>query len=299
MKFALRDDDLNYFFRPLDIENNYKEIWDICPVSMSVVPFIKGNWPKYIIEAAEKGPGNFSQEEIEIIINDNKVYPIGDNSELVDFICEKIKENKIHLTFHSIHHRNEDNIIPHFKRNYGIGAEFYTSRDLSEPLADAIKYVENTFNQPIKVFTPPQNLLNLNGIKAIRKNNLAICGGFPRLKNLSTLKLFGLTNYLNYVFFKFKHNFKAYPFVITNEEYKIVGHHSLQPGSNIEELYLAFENNYKLNGSFVVSTHSYGFNVKMKNSNKTMGETLKEFILFVSKKSNIQFVKLNQIFEEQ
>jgi hypothetical protein len=48
MKFAIRDDDLNYFFNPEVIENNYRDIWDICSISMSVVPFIKGNRPYWL-----------------------------------------------------------------------------------------------------------------------------------------------------------------------------------------------------------------------------------------------------------
>jgi len=297
MKLAIRDDDLNFFFNPEEIENNYKDIWDICPISMSVIPFIKGNWPQYVKDAKEKGPGNLSQKDIIKILADNCVYPIGDNIELVDFIRKKIQENKVYLTFHAIHHRNEDNIIPHFSNNFGIGAEFYTSRDLTKPLSSAIKYIEKTFNQPIKVFTPPQNLLNSNGIKAIMNNHLAICCDFPRIKDISTLKLFGLTNYLKYAFFKIKHNFISYPFVISNNSYKIIGHHRLQPGSNIEELYSAFKNNYNQNGLFVVSTHSNGFNYKMENYDKTMGDTLKEFIFHTTKYPNIQFVTLNQIFK--
>ena len=51
MLFAIRDDDLNYFYNPNDIERWYHGIWDKCPISMSVVPFIKGNWPKLVAEA--------------------------------------------------------------------------------------------------------------------------------------------------------------------------------------------------------------------------------------------------------
>ena len=58
MKFALRDDDLNFFFNVSDIEKWYKNIWNICPVSMSAIPFVKGNW-KINTNLLEKlGPNN-------------------------------------------------------------------------------------------------------------------------------------------------------------------------------------------------------------------------------------------------
>jgi hypothetical protein len=300
MKFAIRDDDLNYFFQPNQIESNYKDIWDICPVSMSVVPFIKGDWKKQISDFEISGPGIIKDHVLKSIHDDSIINPIGKNIDLVKFVNNQIKKNRIYLTIHAIHHRNEDLIVPQFKSNYGIGAEFYTSRDLYEPLKAAIKYLETTFDQVIKVFTPPQNLLNLNGINSVTKNSLAICGNFPRMKNISTIKLFGIFNYFKYGFVKYVLNFKVYPFVLSHNDFRFVGHHSLQPSTNIEDLYLAFEKNYKLaNSVFVISTHSYGFDSKMKKSNKTMGVVLKEFVEYAAKKRNIQFVTIKEIFDDK
>ena len=143
MKFALRDDALNFFYSPEDIQKNYKDIWDICPVSMSVVPFIKGDWPNLVKENEIRGPGIMEPDLIESIINDNEIHPLDANNELVDFVKEKIIEKKIYLTIHGIHHRNEDPEIPQLTTNFGIGAEFYTCRDLTEPLHEAILYIEN------------------------------------------------------------------------------------------------------------------------------------------------------------
>ena len=37
--FSIRDDDTCYFTTPRELESCYGRIWDICPVSLSVVPF--------------------------------------------------------------------------------------------------------------------------------------------------------------------------------------------------------------------------------------------------------------------
>lgn len=297
MKFALRDDDLNYFFSPEEIIKNYSGIWEICPVSMSVIPFVKGNWPKHVSEAEERGPGFINHEILANLKTDNTVHPIGENIPLIQFIKEKIKEKKIYLTIHAIHHRNEDAVTPQLSGNFGFGAEFYTTRDLSIPLKEAKKYLEHTFDQPIHVFTPPQNSYNSKGLDAIFKNNLAICGDLPSVKSFNTLKLFGLLNYSKYFAFKLFNRDIQFPFPIVNDKLKMIGHFRLQPGTDLKKLYADFEAVYKINGVFILSTHSYAFSYKMKCTTLTMGEALSAFVSFAESKKNIEFVNLNQIFK--
>jgi hypothetical protein len=297
MKFSLRDDDLNYFYNPEDIENNYKDIWDICPVSMSVIPFVKGDWPSITLELENRGSGFIDDELIKKIKDDNTIYPIGDNLQLVDFVNKKIFEKKIYLTLHGIHHRNEDPEVPQFNNNFGIGAEFYTSRDLTLPLKESINYLEKIFQQKIDVFTPPQNLLSPLGIESIFNNDLAICGDLPSLKRLSSVKLIGLYNYLKVVYNRLLNGMNQYPHPIINKKFKFVSHFRLQPGTNINQLYASFDEIYKQNGVFVLSTHSYAFGYNMKGSNKNMRNELINLIEYVKNKENVEFINLSQIFK--
>lgn len=296
MKFALRDDDLNYFFHPKEIEHNYKEIWDICPISMSVVPFIKGNWKENVIKMENHGPGEMSPKLLEDIINDKKVYPIGNNKSLINFIKDKIEEKKIYLTLHGIYHRNEDPIIPKFDNNFGIGAEFYTTRDLTNKVKKAINYLEDLFQQKIEVFTPPQNSLSNKGLDALVNNNLFVCTDLPDLRRLETIFTLGIINYLKYGIHKVNNRGFVYPHTIINGRLKIVDHQRLQPGTDIMKIYEGFERAHKNDGVFVLSTHSHGFSYKMNNSDKRMGQVLKEFVHYVSNKRNVEFVSLNQLF---
>jgi hypothetical protein len=70
----------------------------------------------------------------------------------------------------------------------------------------------------------------------------------------------------------------------------------LQLGTDLEKLYSDFDFIYKKKGAFVLSTHSYGFNHKMHNSDMTMGDALKSFVKYAASKQNIEFVTLNRMF---
>jgi hypothetical protein len=300
MKFAIRDDDLNYFYTPQFIEENIKDIWDICPISMSAVPFIKGAWLENTKILEDLGPNNVSKDIIKKIQEDNQIYDISDNQELVSCIKNKIDEKRVYLTIHAIHHRNEDEQLPKFENNFPIGAEFYTDRDLTYDLKNAIEHLEEAFGQKITIFTPPQNIYSKRGLQSIISNNLNMCAYLPSVKNVwDSIGMIGVANYLKLLKFKIENRGKSvpYPYVLKSSAIQIMNHRSLQPGTNIGGLYKDFEFVYSQGGDFVLSTHSYGFNYKMQGSDKTIGEVLKEFLLYAQKKKNVEFVTLDKIFE--
>jgi predicted deacetylase len=297
MKFAIRDDDLNYFYDPEFVESNLKDIWDICPISMCVIPYVKGNWIKYTKILEDFGPNNVPEDIIKEIREDNKIYDIASNRELVGYIKEKIIENKIYLAIHGIHHKNDDVNLPRLKNNFSIRAEFFTNRDLTKDLEKAIKHMEQTFGQKITVFTPPQNIYSIKGFKAIANNRLNMCAYLPSLKNIKTISMIGVDNYFKIFKFRLKNKRKPFPYPIKTSKIMIIEHRSLQPGTNITDLYEDFEYVYSKKGNFVLSTHSYGFSFNMKGSNRTMGEVLKDFLDYVTRKSGIKFVSLDKVFE--
>lgn len=299
MRFAIRDDDLNYFYTTSFILKQIEDLWDICPFSMSVIPYVKGNWLENVKKLEAIGSSNLTDEVIAEIINDEIVHNISDNTELVAFIKEKIIEKKVHITMHAIHHRNEDAKLPVVRNNFSIGAEFLTDRDLSEAVRSAKQHIETTFGQKVDVFTPPQNLLSLKGFNAIAVNNMNICGYLPSPRNpIKLLGMIGLKNSVLYLFhrLKFKGSYVPYPAVFKYKGLSFVEHHSLQPGTNVEQLKKAFDIVYDLGGDFVLSTHSYGFNHTMDDSLLKMGDVLREFLHYVKSKNNIEFVGLNELF---
>jgi hypothetical protein len=297
MKFAIRDDDLNYFYDPNIIEGNYKDIWDVCPISMSVIPFVKGDWPKWIDRFEKIGPGFIKKSIIDEFYKDNKIYALGDNQELVSFIKRKIYECRVYVTIHGIHHRNEDECIPQFNDNYGIGAEFFTNRNLTNGLQESILYLSSMLDQKIEIFTPPQNLISSLGIDSIINNNLNIIYRLPSIRHLQTYIMLGFNEYMKYLKFKLRKKVIDYPYPLRGKKISIANHFRLQPDTDINSLYASLNEVYKYNGSFVVSTHSYGFEYKMKDSNKKMGLVLRELVDYASTKPDVKFVNLKQIFE--
>ena len=296
MKFALRDDDLNYFFNPKDIEKRYENIWDICPVSMSAIPFVIGNWAENTLLLEKIGPNAFLEEIYSKLKKDTTIYKLGDNTELINFVKTKMSEDKIYITMHGVEHRNGDKILPNLKNNFSIGAEFFTDRDLTIKVKKAKLYLEDILDQTISVFTPPQNLLSYLGIKALLKNDLAICGDLPSMRNLKTIKLIGIKNFIKYISFRVKYETNIFPFPIINEDFKYITHFRLQLGTNIKNLYKRFDEVHSFNGNFVLSTHSYAFDYIMKDTNQTMQFELQKFINYCKNKESISFVSLNKMF---
>ncbi len=300
MKFAIRDDDLNYFYTPDEIERNMEDIWDICPVSMSAVPFIKGNWVRNRTLLEEVGSSNLSEDMLSMIKEDAEIFKIGNNRDLIEYIKRRIIERKIYITLHAIHHRNEDEKLPFLANNFSIGAEFYTDRDLTEDLRISKEYMEELVGQKIEVFTPPQNVLSLKGWQAVINNQLKICATPPSIRYslYDCISLIGVKNFLNYFLHRLRHKGVPFPFVMKTKKLQLVDHCSLQPRSNIEELYDRFNQVYKMGGDFVLSTHSYGFAQKMAIGNMTMGDVLREFLDYVSRKAGVDFVTLDKVFEK-
>ena len=70
MKFALRDDDVNFFTRPAQLERAYGAYWDRLPVSLAMVPFHASTRSKAIPPERWEGDDEF---------------PLEDNAALVEF----------------------------------------------------------------------------------------------------------------------------------------------------------------------------------------------------------------------
>lgn len=303
MKFAIRDDDLNYFYTPDFIENNLIEIFDICPVSMASIPLVKGNWKKTTEMLESAGPNGVTRVMLDAIRKDTTIYNISHNSELIQYIRERVKEGRISVAIHGIHHRNEDPDLPHMVNNFAIGAEFETKLKLTEPLCESINILETCFNQTIRVFTPPQNSYSLEGALAVFDNDLAMCAYLPGVRDWKKfIHLLGMNNYLSYL--KHRLNCKKlgfyYPFpgLLRSKLGVIADHCALQPSTDANLLIEKFRRVRDEGGNFVLSTHSYGFDFKMRNGNETMKQCLLGIFDEVSRHNDVKFVTLDKIFEE-
>jgi hypothetical protein len=292
MRFAIRDDDTNFFTSPAEIEYCYAEIWDICPPSLSLISHVKGNWRFWVDEIySSKHHTDWVKWRL-----DNKIYPISENNALVSFLRRKNKEGKLDLTFHAIHHRNEDDRLPNLKKNnYIYGAEFFTNRNLTKELGEAVKYLQVLFDTTISVFTPPQNLLSLLGYRAVISNKLNIVGGgIPFWKKEKGLQ--GLINIKKQLEFKIKR--VDYPYILNFKGHKeLIHHYPLQPTTRLEYLIEKFNDVYRYNGDFIISTHYIEFErVMIYDHNKKMKEVFYDFLKYVQGHKDVNFVKVSDLF---
>ena len=292
MKFIIRDDDINYHFSAQQLSCWYEGITEICPISVCIPAYIKGDFFKWVKVFENHLP--YNQEEW---LNDNKIFKIGDNLELVQYLLRMFRQKRISISMHGVYHKNDEMDMGEVKRNFIRGAEYYTHRDYTEDLKVAKEYLSNLFGVEVCSFTPPQNMINTNGLKAIRSNHLSLCTDFISLKKIKDcIMMYGIANYLRLC--RYRLNKKQYPYILCHGGIGFVRHCRLQPSVDVEDLKKEFDYTYKKNGVFVLSTHSYGFDFKMEKSDLTMKETLLEILDYSKKNNGVEYTTLHDLFKK-
>jgi hypothetical protein len=264
MKFAIRDDDINYFTRPCDLEKVYRDIWDICPISISIVPFHACTKSCAIPEEFWAG---------------DAIFPIGENKELVKFLKGKIREKKISIMLHGYSHRD-----------YKNGYEFEVANDLYFKVKKGKEYLQELFNVGIKTFVPPHNSLSKEGLDAIIKNglNLLTIPSFKfRKRNFRFANIFPFLK-RKYFLLKYKND---YPHCLDLGNHKEMACCSLIPPISFEELKSRFDFCLKMNGSFCLAIHYWEL-LKSEKMRKTF-ELLWEY---VNEGEEIEFCEANELF---
>lgn len=270
MKFAIRDDDTNFFTNPEDLKKIYSHIWNICPISLAVVPFI----------ASMKSPA-IPEEHWQ----DNKIFPIGENSELVSYLREKIREGKISIMLHGYSHKDNPD-----------GYEFEMGNNLYQKIKKGKEYLEKIFQVEVNTFVPPHNTILKQGIEAVIKArmNLSVVPGFYFHKRPWDFRTFRLL--LKSIFFRVKHGL-GIPYVLDFGTHKEIRCYPLTPQVNFESLKEKFDFIYKFDGVFCLATHFWEFEAKMKNDQgKFQKEVFEKFWSYIHSKSEIKFLSLDEIF---
>jgi len=293
MRFAIRDDDTNYFTSPTELKNCYADIWDKIPVTLCLISKVKGDWRTWVHQIYQTKHNT----DWAAWIADDMIYPIEKNSELVEFLKQKIKEGKLDIAFHAKHHRNADEQLPDERNNnYIRGAEFFTNSDQTQTIKMEVANLNRVLEANISVFTPPQNLLSKHGYQSVIKAGLNICGGgIPFYKKEKSFV--GVVNLFKQFTFKLRYSKCHYPYVLKFASHtEIPYHYPLQPSTRLENLINAFENVRKFGGDFVLSTHYIELNYQMEyDSRKTMKMVLFEFLRYVETQKNIRFVSLSNM----
>ena len=241
MKFAIRDDDTNYFTKPADLERAYKGIWNICQVSLAVVPF----------HASTKS-GSIPSK----YWRDNKTFPIGNNRPLVAFLKKKIREKKVSIMLHGYSHKN-----------YSGGPEFVAGDNLYEKAKEGKAYLEKLFGVKIKTFVPPHNRLSEEGRQAVARAGMNIASHEPFYPWIRPLN-YSLMVKKSFYFIKtaqfLNYSSRFYPFILDFKDHKELQCSPLVPSTSLEQLKRHFLLALNTNGVFCLNTHYWELDKKLK-----------------------------------
>lgn len=259
MKFVLRDDDLNYFSTPADIERWYTDIFaQGIPVSFSVIPFVKPESDVYT------GSASFEKRE----------YPISENHELIVAVnANPLIEIMQHGTTHET-----------------VNGDFEYAQAV--PLNEALRgreEIERAFAREVSIFVPPHDWIGRDGIFSIEHAGMDIIRGRGTgLRNRIFRPLYVL-NFIRMLLFKVRHMSKAqvpaYPFMLSFGKHKEVCSYRLED----RDVFDGLEYAHRENGIFVVVTHLHYYTQEKK---ELLLRLIKE-----AQRMNAEFVPAGALFK--
>lgn len=259
MKFVIRDDDLNYFSKPEDIQRWYTDIFskDI-PVGFATIPFVKPESDVYT------GGAEFESRE----------YAVHENEELVLYV----KNNpSIEILQHGTTHETVNGVYEYAR----ILSKDETKRGREE--------LERTFDKTVNIFVPPHDWIGTSGIKSVENAGMNIIRGRGAgLRNV-ILRWEYVTVFVRMLFFKVRHliagrKVLAYPFVLNFGKHKEMCSYRLEDTDVFEGLAYA----HKRNGIFVVVTHLHFYTEEKKERLLALIQKAKEY--------NAEFIRPSEIF---
>ncbi|MFN3466752.1 MAG: DUF2334 domain-containing protein [Candidatus Brocadiales bacterium] len=265
--FSIRDDDTCYFTKPEQLENNYSSVWDTCPVGLAIVPFHACTVSGAVPPAYWEG---------------DRIFPVGDNKDIVRFVREKIKEGKVYVMMHGYSHKDEPD-----------GYEFETGRDLERKVAEGKRYLEQVFGVPVRIFVPPHNTLSRSGLMAVTNNGLSICAWVwlrRRPLSLRAVQYKLLRDWWRWI------RGGRYPFPMRYPTHTEIGHCSLVPLVSLDNLMESLQHYRKWNGLFCLAMHYWEFCARQKTGeDATTGEVFMKFWSEVSALPDVRFVSLEAV----
>lgn len=235
LRAAIRDDDTCYFTRPEALERVYGQYWDRIPVSLAVVPAHASTRSKGIPREYWEG---------------DRVFPLGDNLELVEFLRAGVRDGRLSILLHGYSHEN----LPD-------GYEFEAAPDLDWRLARGTGYLEALLGIEITTFVPPHNALSRQGLVAVDRAGLNVLGSFYSFRpDKKPIGLDAVANYLRISAHRWRtgrgrHQRLMYPWPLRYNRHAEFGCQPLVPRTTLDELLSAFEEARRFGGDFCLATH--------------------------------------------
>lgn len=241
-RFIIRDDDLNYFSMPEDVERWYADVFaQGIPVGFAVIPFVKPSSDVYPFYP----PSEHTPTSVE-----DKEYPLSLNTELVEYV----KNNPhIEVMMHGCTHETKDGVY-----------EYAQQRDLIGDTLRGKEELTHAFGEPPRIFVPPHDWINTAGVKGIEAARLhLIRGRGAGLRNWLWRWQYA-TIFLLMLVFRFPRYISmappVYPYLLNFGKHKELCSYRLEDPDVFEGL----EQMKKANGIFVVVAHVHTLNEDKK-----------------------------------
>jgi hypothetical protein len=268
MKFAIRDDDTNYFTKPEDLIKIYKNIWDIVPISIAVVPFVH--------TTITCVPPEYKHMDSH--------FPIDRNRNLVEFIKKQINDGKVSIMLHGYGHQVYENGYEYDLKDYNT---------LYKKTKEGKEYLEKTFGIKIKSFVPPNHALSKEGMKAIVANGLNIVGTASLHKRFTFNQKY-IINLTKVLSFRLRHGKRPvrYPYILDFGDHKEVYCYVITPKTTFEELKEGLYFAHEKNGVFCVTGHISS----MPNDRKTI-KIMEDIVKESKRLPDVEYVTVDQLFD--
>lgn len=169
MYINIRDDDCNFFTSFNELKLAYEEYLGVIPITLACTPFVSEH--SFIMNKLD---GNREQQfkqlkELEYamsasdIANMNRLYPLGDNIDLVKSIKPLVREGMLEIALHGYSHRFYDN-----------GAEFINKHVNYYNVIEGKRYLERLFDTELNFFVPPSNRIDVDALIFLKKSCLKL-----------------------------------------------------------------------------------------------------------------------------
>ncbi|MBE5991549.1 MAG: hypothetical protein E7247_04045 [Paenibacillaceae bacterium] len=204
---CLRDDDTNYFTMVEELKNGYGEFWGELPITLATIPFVHGSERKILDYDVDMN--KFSKlHEWELNANINelnnyyKVFPIGENTGLIEELKKQQKFGKIEIALHGVTHRFNER-----------GAEMYGDQTGFYSIRSGKEYLEKVFCNEINIFVPPSNTIDNICVESLKKLNMHLFSSGTICYQSKFVQILSYLHYLDSVVEKIKRSFtyKRYP----------------------------------------------------------------------------------------
>lgn len=281
---CLRDDDTNFFTSIEELRTAYGPYWGVIPITLAVIPFAHGSERKiFDVEIPyEKKFENlrlWEQNATAAELSEyHKLYPVGDNKELVHELTAMAAKGVIEIAQHGVYHRYTE-----------LGAELLGDRMSFTALRDGKEYLEKVFGVKVQTLIPPGNVIDLIVIEYMNRLGMHLfSSGRIRAKNRwETLK-----TYIQHPE-SFCDRRKKSPRPI-HHRYGIhyFGSHTFEDGCDETHLLEAIKNDMNTCGFSALGTH---YRYLLEETHRIAYHTLIDNIV---KMNGVRFITANEYYEK-